>query len=138
MTFARRVFLFAGIWGLVVMTPQWFLEAQLGRDFPPSISHAEFYYGFVGVVHAWQIAFLIIAWDPLRYRMIMVPAILEKVAFAAAVLVLYLQSRVAATMLGFAAVDLTFALLFLTAFVKVSRVPAYLKTRWATADSRSQ
>lgn len=43
MRFARVVFMIAGIYGLIVMTPQYFLEAKTGQDFPPAITHPEFY-----------------------------------------------------------------------------------------------
>ena len=49
MKFARIVFLVAGIYGLLVVAPQYFLEARIGRDTPPAITHPEFFYGFVGV-----------------------------------------------------------------------------------------
>src|SRR5687768_7041494 len=61
MTFARRVFLGAAIYGLIVLLPQYFLEEKTGRDFPPPITHVEYYYGFIGVAVAWQIVFLIIS-----------------------------------------------------------------------------
>jgi len=49
MKFARVVFLVAGIYGLIVLLPQYFLEAKVGLDSPPPITHPEFYYGFIGV-----------------------------------------------------------------------------------------
>jgi hypothetical protein len=41
MTFAKRVFLIAGVYGVLVLAPQYFLEARIGRDFPPPITHPE-------------------------------------------------------------------------------------------------
>ena len=38
MTFARRVFLIAGIYGVVVILPQYFLEGRLSHDYPPAIT----------------------------------------------------------------------------------------------------
>ena len=64
MTGARRLFLIAGIYGLAVILPQYFLEARVGRDYPPAITHPEYFYGFLGVAAAWQVAFLVIATDP--------------------------------------------------------------------------
>jgi hypothetical protein len=58
MKFARRLFLIAGIYGVLVLAPQYFLEAKTGRDFPPPITHLEHYYGFIGVALAWQVFFL--------------------------------------------------------------------------------
>ena len=49
MLFARRTFLVAGIYGLVVLLPMYFLEGRIGRDTPPPITHPEFFYGFLGV-----------------------------------------------------------------------------------------
>ena len=42
MKFAKFVFLVAGIYGLIVLLPQYFLEGKTGRDFPPSITHPSF------------------------------------------------------------------------------------------------
>jgi hypothetical protein len=39
----------AGLYGLVVLLSLYLLEHRLGQDYPPSITHPEFYYGFVGV-----------------------------------------------------------------------------------------
>ncbi|HEX5732076.1 MAG TPA: hypothetical protein VF131_04495 [Blastocatellia bacterium] len=118
MRFAKLVFLIAGIYGLVVMLPQYFLEEKTGRDFPPPITHPEYYYGFIGVVVAWQVLFLFLARDPARYRVMMIPAILEKASFAIAVIVLFSQGRVAPVMLGFAMIDLVLGALFVVAYVK--------------------
>lgn len=115
-TFARRVFLIAGIYGLIVMLPQYFMEARIGADYPPPITHPEYFYGFVGIVIAWQIAFLTIARDVVRFRPLMPAAILEKAVFAAAVPVLFLQDRVAAAALVFALIDVVLGALFIIAY----------------------
>ena len=121
MKFARRVLLVAGIYGVVVIVPGYFMEATTGRVFPPPITHPEYYYGFIGVALAWQVAFLVIALDPLRYRPLMIPSALEKLCFAAAVAMLYWQGRVPTAIYGFAAVDLMFGILFIVAFVRLGR-----------------
>ena len=115
MKLARRVFLLAGIYGVAVLVPQYFMEGRIGRDFPPAITHPEHFYGFIGVALAWQVAFFLIAGDPVRYRPIMSVAILEKVAFGAAAIVLYLRNRVVAPILIAGIVDLVLAALFLLA-----------------------
>ena len=120
MTFAKRVFMIAGIYGLVVLVPQLFTEAKTGRDFPPAITHPEFYYGFVGVAVAWQVLFLILAKDPARYRPMMIPAVLEKASFGLAVVVLYIQQRVSTFLLCFGMVDLILGALFVVAYAKTS------------------
>ncbi|HWN98352.1 MAG TPA: hypothetical protein VNS63_03675 [Blastocatellia bacterium] len=118
MTFAKRLYSIAGIYGLIVLVPQLFTEAKTSRDFPPAITHPEFYYGFVGVAVAWQVLFLILARDPLRYRPMMIPAVLEKAIFGLAVVVLYAQQRVSAFILCFATVDLVLGALFVVAYAK--------------------
>src|SRR3954468_4506604 len=94
MRFARWVFRIAGIYGLIVLLPQYFLKERIGRDDPPAITHPEYFYAFVGVTVAWQVAFLVIAQDPVRYRLMMLPAVLEKAGFAVASPVLFAQHRV--------------------------------------------
>ena len=118
---ARRVFFWAGAYGVVVLLPQYFLEERIGRDFPPAITHPEHFYGFVGAALAWQFAFFLIARDVVRHRIFMVPAALEKVLFAIAVFVLHFQGRVSAIAVGFAAFDLLLAGLFLWAFFAVGK-----------------
>ena len=120
MKFARLVFLISGVYGLIVLLPLYFLEQRTGRDFPPAITHPEYYYGFVGVGLAWQIAFLVLSRDPLRYRAMMIPSVLEKASYAIAVAVLYLQRRVSSFTLGTAIVDSILGLLFIVAYLKTA------------------
>ena len=119
---ARRVFFWAGVYGLVVMLPQYFLEARIGADSPPAITHPEYFYGFVGVVIAFQLVFLVIAKDVVRYRLLMVPAMVEKITFVVAVIVLYFQHRVPDMVVGFAAIDSILFVLFGWAFLSTRGV----------------
>lgn len=73
------------MYGILVTAPMYFFEAQMNVDFPPAITHPEYYYGFLGVTLAWQILFLIVAKDPVRYRTIILPAVVEKLDYDAAV-----------------------------------------------------
>ena len=118
MKFAKRVFLIAGLYGLVVLLPQYFLEAKTGRDFPPPITHPEYYYGFIGVAVAWQVLFLIISRDPVRYRAMMIPSVLEKATFGVAAVILFLTGRVTSLMLAFGIIDLILGALFIAAYAK--------------------
>jgi hypothetical protein len=120
MTFAKRVFLIAGIYGLVVLLPQYFMEEKTGRDFPPPVTHPEYFYGFIGVAVAWQIVFLIIARDPVRYRPIMLAAIVEKASFGIAAIALYLAGRLGAQMLGAGIIDLILGTLFTIAYLRTA------------------
>lgn len=115
-TFASRVFLVAGIYGVAVLFPQYFMEGQTGRDFSPPINHPEYFYGFIGVALAWQVVFLLIARDVQRYRLFMLPAVLEKLTWGLATLALYAQGRLAFAVVVFGIVDLVLGMLFLCAF----------------------
>lgn len=116
MTLARVVFALAGAWGFLVLTPLWFLVDRVGERYPPPITHADFYYGFVGVTLAWQVVFLTIATDPVRYRPIMLAAVLEKLVFVATMVVLFAAGAIVAGQLAVAAPDLALGLLFVAAF----------------------
>lgn len=116
MQFAGWVFRLAGIYGLAVLLPNYLLEERIGREDPPAITHPEYFYGFVGVAVAWQVAFLLIAQDPPRYRLFMIPSILEKATFGIGILVLFAQQRVSNTMLAGGCIDLVWGVLFLVAY----------------------
>jgi hypothetical protein len=73
-----------------------------------------FYYGFVGVGMAWQLAFFVIGSDPVRYRLMMVPAIAEKFLYGVTLIVLYLQGRISPKEI-FGWADLVLGLLFVFA-----------------------
>lgn len=120
MRFAKIVFLVAGILGLIELTPLYFMFDVIGRQDPPPMTHPGFYYGFVGVAMAWQIAFIVISRDPVRLRPMMIPALIEKFIYAVTFLSLYLQSRIHPSDLAFGVVDLLFGILFLTAFFKTA------------------
>jgi hypothetical protein len=120
MKFAKVVFMAAGIYGLLALLPQYFMEEYNGRNYPPVITHPEYYYGFLGVAVAWQAAFLVLAKDPVRFRPMMIPAVLEKLSFGVAAVILYLQQRVPPIIVGFGLLDLMLAALFVAAYVKTA------------------
>src|ERR1043166_4984571 len=100
MKFAKMVFLVAGIYGLIVLLPGYFLKEQVGRDYPPPITHPEYYYGFVGLAVAWQLTFIVMSREPLRYRSLMPVAVVEKASFFIPALWLYAQHRLSPFMLA--------------------------------------
>lgn len=114
--FPRRVFTIAGIYGIIVLLPQYFMAERIGRDLPPPITHVEYFYGFIGVALAWQFVFLLIGRDPIRFRPLMLPAILEKLVFAVPVFILFAAGRVPASVALFGGLDLVLAALFFIAY----------------------
>jgi len=116
--FAKIVFWIAGIWGVLVITPLYFLFDLISRNDPPPITHPGFFYGFVGAALAWQIAFFFIATDPLRYRPLMIPSVLEKLSYSAAVVLLVLLGRMHASDLVFGGADLLLCVFFAIAYFK--------------------
>lgn len=113
--FARYVFGAAGIYGLLCALGMYLNPAVLGTMQPVPLV---FFYGFAGVVLAWQIAFLIIASDPLRYRLLMLAALVEKITFVIAVAILQNQGPLPLELIVGAAIDgLLFVLFALSYFL---------------------
>ena len=121
MKFARIVFTGAGIWGLLVLSPLYFLYDTVGQKYPPAVTHPDFYYGFVGVGLAWQLAFLVIGRDPVRFRPMMIPAVGEKAFYVITLLTLYVKGSIEAGQLAVGGPDLVLGCLFVAAFVKTAR-----------------
>jgi hypothetical protein len=121
MRLARWIFWLAGAYGLAVVLPQYFLLEQIGRDSPPAVTHVEYFYGFVGVAAAWQIAFIIIGRDPVRFRPLMLVGALEKLSFGIPVALLFGQGRVPVNVLVFGMIDLLLAAAFVVAWWVVGK-----------------
>jgi hypothetical protein len=120
LNFAKIVFTVAAIWGFIVTLPLYFLFDTIGRQSPPAINHPEFYYAFVGVTVTWQVVFLFIGIDPQRYRLIMIPAILEKLSYVLAITVLFFQHKLSVSQAAPCVSDLILAILFVVAFFKTT------------------
>jgi hypothetical protein len=121
MKFAQRVFNVAGIYGLIVLVPLYFMAGTIGEQDPPPLTHLEYFYGSLGVAVAWQVLFLLVAREPLRLRPAILPAILEKLGFGVAVWVLLALGKVTAGPVISGSIDLVFAVLFTMAYVKLGR-----------------
>ena len=120
MRFARVVFIAAGVWGIVVLAPLYFLVDITGRQYVPPTVYPQFFYGFLSVAMAWQIAFLVIGTSPARFRPLMIAGMVEKLAYAVTVAVLYGQARIS-TLDAMAGVpDTLLGVLFIAAFAKTS------------------
>jgi hypothetical protein len=124
MKFAKIVFLVAGIWGVLVIAPLYFLFDLIGRKDPPAITHPGFFYGFVDLGLVWQIAFLFIARDPMRFRPLMIPSMVEKFGYGITVVVLVVQAKMHASDLVFAATDLLLGVFFVVAYLRTPKLSA--------------
>jgi len=118
MTFAKYVFTGAGVWGIVVLTPLFWLVDVTGRHYPSPTEYPHFFYGFLSVAMAWQIAFLFIGSNPLRFRWLMIPSIIEKLGYVSMLLIFYSRGRIPAIDAQPAWPDMLLGILFIVAFVK--------------------
>ncbi|HSU24431.1 MAG TPA: hypothetical protein VLI65_00490 [Pyrinomonadaceae bacterium] len=121
MKFAKYTYAVAGIYGILVLLPQYFLLEKTGVDDPPAITHPEYYYGFVGVALAFQIVFLLIASDPVRYRPVMLATLPEKFLFAVSTFILCIQGRTGGPIVIGAMIDTLLGVLFLIAYLKTPK-----------------
>ena len=116
MKFVKWIFRTAGVFGLLTMIPIIFAEKLIEQIMPPAVNHPEFFYGFVLLNICWQMLYLILSKDPLRYRMMILPAFLAKASAPLAIVWLVLQDRIPSQWMQTAIMDGAFALLFLVAF----------------------
>lgn len=135
MKFAKVVFVCAGIWGIGVLTPLYWLVDVSGRRYGVPTEYPQFYYGFLSVAMAWQIAFLIIGSNPARFRMLMIPGIIEKLGYVVGLSLLYQQARVTWADAQAAVPDFALAILMMLAFVKTR--PSMTYTLNTTNDRKS-
>lgn len=119
MRFARIVFTCAGVWGLVALVPLYFSADVIGKLYPPAITHPDFFFGFVGVAVAWQLAFLLIGRNPVGLHAMMGPAIAEKFIYVFTLTALYGNGSLQFGQFVVAVPDFVFGVLFVTAFFKV-------------------
>jgi hypothetical protein len=115
----------------MVLAPFYFLYDSVGNAAPPPVTHPEFYYAFVAVGLVWQFAFLLIGFDPLRYRPMMIPAILEKFGYVITLLVLYLQKRLTLAQTLPIIPDGILGVLFVAAFFKTKNEKPSLRAQRA-------
>lgn len=118
MKFAKIVFLVAGIYGIIVIAPLFVMEGVVDSTTPPAITHPEYYYGFAGVGFVWQLVFLVISRDPLRYRPMMLLSVLEKASGIAFILLVLLHRSPPSMLIGI--VDVSLGILFLISYVRTA------------------
>jgi hypothetical protein len=122
MKFAKAVFWGASVFGVLVLTPLYFMFDLAGRLDPPPITHPQFYYGFVGVALVWQFLYFTIGTDPVRFRPMMILSTLAKGSYVGALLVLYLQNRISPVQAATGLPDALLMVLFVAAFWKTRRL----------------
>ena len=118
MKFAKIVFWIAGIYGLIVVAPLFLTEGVINATQPPAITHPEYYYGFACVTLVWQILFLLVARDPVRYRPIMLIAVLEKASGIVFILLVLLHRSPPSMLIG--VIDVLLGTLFLIAYIRIN------------------
>lgn len=116
MKFAKWVYRIAGIYGLLVLAPLFFLERVVSQTSPPAITHPEYYYGFAVTGVAWQLAFLVMSSDPQRFRTLIPVTWFEK-SWGLIAVMLYVQGRISAQTLTLGLIDLLLGALFVCAYV---------------------
>jgi hypothetical protein len=110
LTFPRRMFRWAAIYGVIVLLPMYF------APLPPVAGEAVL--GFAGLALVFQGVFWLIGGDPVKYRALMPLAVAEKLVFGLPVLALYAQGRSGGPIVAFAAIDLLLGIGFLLAWRK--------------------
>lgn len=120
MKFAKYTFLLSGIYGLLVLLPNYLLEWKTGPDNPPLV-HPEYFYGFIGIASVFQIIFLVISRNPVKYRPLMIISVLEKLSFGIPAAILYAKGRLEGPFFLGGMIDLFLGAMFVVSFVLTGR-----------------
>src|SRR5215813_6586786 len=81
MKFARMVFAIGAGFGVVATLRLYFVQGTY------------LFYGLIAAVAAWQVVCFMISWDPLRFRPLMIPAVLEKLLWTITLATFYLHGE---------------------------------------------
>jgi hypothetical protein len=127
MKWIKWLFYVCGVYGLLVIAPLYLRERSLLSAGLPAITYPEFFYGFIGVGLAWQVAFLVMGSDPLRYRPLMLVAVIEKLGFGIPAVLLYRAGRIKPDMFAAGMLDLLMAILFAVAWIQSGKAASSSK-----------
>ncbi len=116
MKFARIVFLVAALYGMFVTLPLFFMEDKFNIEYPPVITHPEYYYSFAGIVMVCQFLFLAVAIYPSGLRAFMLFGVFEKLSLLPAFIILFPQGRFPTHWILLFIIDLTLGILFLASY----------------------
>ena len=119
MRLAKRIFIGAAIWGVLIVTPLYFMEGYYSARYGGV--QPLWYYGFAGVTLAWQFAYLLCGLDPVRYRPLMPIAMAAKLSFGIAAIILWQTGRTPFDLWLITTPDLILVALFFWAWTKTPR-----------------
>ena len=120
MKFARWVFLIAGILGLLPVLPLAYDTIANGEAILPDFASMGLFFCVVVFQYVcWQILYIVLASDPVRYRLMMIPSFFAKVSAPFNPIWLFLYGF--NYWIPIAVVDVVFAILFLIAFWSAGR-----------------
>jgi len=111
----RRIYTVAGIYGLIVLLPLYFTAHKLALS-GPALTRPEYYYGFLGAACSFQLVYLMIGRDPVRYRPLMPVSVIAKLSFFVPVAILFATGRIDTTTMVLSSFDGLIALAFLCAW----------------------
>ena len=114
-TAPKRIFTIAGIYGLIVLLPLYFGEHALAA-MGQMLTKPEYYYGFIGTAASFQLVYLMIGRDPVRFRPLMPLTLIAKWSFTLPVAILFLAGRVDLVTMIMAVIDAMIGLAFLWAW----------------------
>ena len=113
MHFARWSFALAGLYGLVATVSLYFRA--------PLTPETQWLYAFAGAAAATQLAYWLIATDPIRYHAVIPVGIVSKLSFAIPLTLLYARGALPNASVVFVLIDYALALLFAVNFVRLMR-----------------
>lgn len=116
MVFAKRVFTWAAIFGFAMVAPLFAAEALVARIQHHPVADPHWYYGFAGVALGFQVIYLMIGRDPVRYRSLMPVCGLTKFGFGVIVWTLVGLGRTEPLFGVIATPDMLWAAAFLMAY----------------------
>jgi hypothetical protein len=115
-TLARWIFILAAAYGVPAMGSWYFVTPKIVWQAPSQ--QPEIYYGFAGLAVAWQVVFLLIAFNPLRYRPLMLLAAFGEKFLFSGMLILLMHRHIARPhWRPFAAIDFLLGVAFVIAFL---------------------
>lgn len=112
---SRRIYTVAGIYGLIILLPLYFGEHALAA-MGQTLTRPEYYYGFIGAAASFQLVYLMIGRDPVRFRPLMPVTLIAKLSFTIPVAALFAFGRVDLPTMILATIDALIGVAFLWAW----------------------